>query len=164
MAAPLTDSRPERTEADEQFRALMEGLRTTLPGVQVLFGFLLALPFQSDFAQLTQVDRVLYYIAFVGSALASVLMLAPAAHQRVRASETGIIRRSLSHVEAATRLTVIGTACLLIALGAAVYVVSRIVFGDWLAAAGLGLVAGIAAFTWFVQPLFIFERNPGHVS
>ena len=47
-------------DADEQFSALLEGLRATLPGVEVLFGFLLVLPFQQGFAKLDAVEKKLY--------------------------------------------------------------------------------------------------------
>lgn len=163
MTHGQTTTAPDHTEspapqADEQFRALMEGLRTTLPGVAVLFGFLLALPFQSLFASISPVDRILYYVAFVATAATAVLMLAPAAHQRVRATATGVPRRSISHVHAAIRLTIAATVLLLLAMTTAVYLVSRLVFADWLAVIAVTSIAGLAGWTWFVQPLAVFPR------
>jgi len=147
-------------EVDEQFRALMEGLRTTLPGVQVLFGFLLALPFQSDFSTIASVDRFSYGVAFLSSAVASVLLIAPSAHQRVRGLVTGIPRRTRSHLETAVRLTVAGTAAFLVAIMASVHLVTSVRFGSVGAALAMSAIAGLAGWTWFFMPLVSFRRRP----
>ena len=101
----------EKTEndVDDQFRSLMEGLRTTLPGVQVLFAFLLVLPLQASFGEIRDVERIAYYVSFFGSAMASVLLIAPSAHQRLRAPVNGVERRSERHLQIAVSLTIAGT-------------------------------------------------------
>jgi hypothetical protein len=79
-----------RESADDTFRALMEGLRTTIPGVTVLFGFLLALPFQSDFG--SHLDRRSDHLRRrvpLGRRWRAVLLIAPSVHQRVRGLMTG---------------------------------------------------------------------------
>lgn len=144
---------------DQQFRALMEGIRTTLPGVQVLFAFLLILPFQGRFADLRGLDEYVYYLAVMASAVASVLLIAPSAHQRVRGLETGIPRHHLEHIRTAARLTVAGTVAFLVALAAAVYLVSTVVFRDSVAATAVAVVAGLAAWAWFYLPLVEFRRT-----
>ena len=58
-------------DAEEQFSALLEGLRATLPGVEVLFAFLLVLPFQNGFSKLDVFEKRLYAVAFGVSAVAS---------------------------------------------------------------------------------------------
>lgn len=145
---------------DKQFRALMEGLRTTLPGVQVLFGFLLALPFQSGFA-LTQGEGVVYAVAFISSAVASVLLIAPSAHQRVRGLVAGIPRRHQSHLVIAVRLTVVGTGAFLVAIVSSVYLVMSVRFGSPEASLATAAVAGLAAWTWFYMPWVSFRSSPG---
>nr|MDP9494734.1 DUF6328 family protein [Actinomycetota bacterium] len=67
--------RDDNADVDDAFRAFLEGLRTTLPGVQVLFAFLLILPLQESFHDLARAERVAFYIAFFGSALASILLI-----------------------------------------------------------------------------------------
>lgn len=145
---------------DEQFRALMEGLRTTIPGVTVLFGFLLALPFQSDFGEIRAVDRFTYGLAFLSTALASVLLIAPSAHQRVRALMTGIPRRSPEHVKVAVALTVAGTVSFLVAIVASSYLVASVRFGSVGAALTLAIIGGLAAWSWFYLPIVTFSKWP----
>lgn len=145
---------------DEQFRALMEGLRTTIPGVTVLFGFLLALPFQSDFGEIGTVDRFTYGLAFLSTALASILLIAPSAHQRVRALMTGIPRRSPEHVKVAVALTVVGTVSFLVAIVASTYLVASVRLGSAGAALALALIGGLAGWSWFYLPLVTFRSWP----
>lgn len=144
---------------DEQFRALMEGLRTTIPGVTVLFGFLLALPFQSDFSTIDPVVRFTYGVAFVATAVAAVLLIAPSAHQRVRALMSGIPRKTASHVATAVRLAVAGTASFLVAIVASVYLVTSVRFGNVGSAIALAVIGGLAAWAWFWIPLVRFQRD-----
>src|SRR5580765_4282883 len=60
---PMADDASE-PDAEQQFSALLEGLRATLPGVEVLFAFLLVLPFQNRFEQLGPFEERLYAVAF----------------------------------------------------------------------------------------------------
>lgn len=157
MSTP-PDERPDQTrDVDDQFRSLMEGLRTTIPGVMVLFSFLLVLPLQSSFAEITTTNTVVFYLAFASAAISSVLLIAPSVHQRVRAPHSGIKRRTMSHVMFATKLAIAGTVMFLIAISAVVYMVSSIVFSDPLAAVATALIGGAAAWAWFYVPLVRFE-------
>ncbi len=143
---------------DDQFRSLLEGLRTTLPGVQVLFAFLLVLPLQSGFAEISRSNRSVYYIAFISSAVASVLLIAPAVHQRVRAPISGLPRRSARHVHIANWLAIGGTAAFVIAHVATVFMVSSLVIDDVSASIAAAAVAGLALWTWAYLPLVTFQR------
>lgn len=152
----------EAGDADDQFRALMEGLRTTLPGVQVLFAFLLTLPFQPAFSDLDGGDRLAYAVAIYASAVASVLLIAPSVHQRVRAPISGITRRHLDHVQVAAWLAIAGTVVFLVALVAAVYLVSSVVFAHTAAVTASVVIAATAGWTWFVLPAVQFGRARPH--
>ncbi len=149
----------DATEVDDRFRALMEGLRTTIPGVMVLFAFLLTLPLQAPFGDLGGVDSTFFYVAFVSSAVAAVLLIAPSVHQRVRAPLTGIQRNSMHHVMVATRLAIAGTIAFLVAIGAAVYLVTSLVLSDLAAVIVAALVSAIATWSWFYLPIVTFNRN-----
>lgn len=154
-----SDDDAKTDRPDDDFRALMEGLRTTIPGVQVLFGFLLALPFQSDFGAISSVDRFTYGVAFLATAVASILLIAPSAHQRVRGLSTGIPRRTASHVMTAVRLTVAGTISFLVAIVASVHLVASVRLGSAGAAVAVAIVAGLAAWTWFYMPIVTFKKD-----
>jgi hypothetical protein len=147
------------TEVDDAFRAVMEGLRTTLPGVQVLFGFLLILPLQAGFAEVGNVELVAYFVAFFGTAITSVLLIAPSAHQRVRMPKSGIRRHSERHLAFTVRMTIVGTLVFAIALTSAVYLVTFLVTTSTGAAIGAAAVAGLAAWAWFYVPLVTFQKR-----
>lgn len=146
-------------EVDDIFRALLEGLRTTLPGVQVLFAFLLILPFRSEFAELSGAERIVFYVAFAASAVSSVLLIAPSVHQRVRAPISGVRRRTRRHVLVAVRMAIVGTATAATAVVAVSYLVSSLVFGTVAAAGAALVVAAITVWSWFVVPLVDFARD-----
>src|SRR3546814_11027841 len=71
-------------DVDDQFRSLLEGLRTTLPGVQLITAFLLTLPLYDSFADLDRDARVAYYIAFVTALLGTLLLMSTSSPQRLR--------------------------------------------------------------------------------
>jgi len=146
-------------DVDDQFRSLMEGLRTTLPGVQVLFAFLLVLPLQASFAEITDLERIAYYVSFFGSAMASVLLIAPSAHQRLRAPVTGMERRSERHLHIAVNLTIAGTIIFAIALSAAVFLISTLTLTDSVAVGATIAVAVVLAWSWFYIPMVTFRRH-----
>ncbi|MFP4074301.1 MAG: DUF6328 family protein [Actinomycetota bacterium] len=150
---------PGNEEIDDQFRALMEGLRTTIPGVMVLFSFLLILPLQQPFGEIDDPDTIVFYIAFSAAAIASVLLIAPSVHQRVRGPISGIKRKTWSHVIYASKLAIVGTISFLVSIAAVVYLVSSLVLGDWIAIAATVLVVVLASWAWFYLPLVRFNRD-----
>jgi hypothetical protein len=92
MTDPSTD-RPSdreasREEADERANRelieLLNELRVALPGVQVLFAFLLTVPFSQRFTTLDAADRRIYYAAMLATAAATLCLIAPTAHHRLR--------------------------------------------------------------------------------
>ncbi len=145
-------------EVDDQFRALLEGLRTTIPGVMVLVAFLLTIPFSGSFGELRGVDRVVFYLAFTSATLSAVLLIAASVHQRVRAPVSGIRRRTMSHVLFGTKLAIVGTVAFAISIAAVVYLVSTLVFADLPAAIATTVVALITAWAWFYVPLVKFRH------
>ena len=147
-----------RGSVDDEFRSILEGLRTTLPGTQALFGFLLILPFQGNFGDLGTTARAAYYVAFLSAALATVLLVAPSAHQRMRAPRSGIQRRSEAHLRITVWVTILGTIVLAVALAASVFLVSEVVFTSLTAAVAGGVTTFFMAMTWFYLPLVTFER------
>ena len=137
----------------------MEGLRTTIPGVMVLFSFLLILPLQSSFVEISTVNTTVFYVAFGSAAISSVLLISPSVHQRVRAPISGIKRRTWSHVMYATKVAIAGTVTFLIAIAAGVYLVSSLVFTDVVAVAATTIIAVVAGWAWFYLPLVRFRHS-----
>lgn len=152
-------------EVEEEFRSFMEGLRTTMPGAQVLLGFLLIVPFQGEFSELSDVGRVLYLTAFFSAALASILLIAPSVHQRFRAPRSGIARQNRGHVRAAVYVSMVGTVFLGIAIALSTALVVSIVGADWPAWLGVAVVAATTVYVWIGLPLLDFhERHGGQDS
>lgn len=146
-------------EVDDRFRAVMEGLRTAIPGVMVLFSFLLILPLQASFPEVGGLNKVVFYVAFSCSATASVLMIAPSVHQLSRAPFSGIKRQSASHVMYATKMAIAGTVFLLVAVTAVVYLVSSLIFTDPLAVGASVAITVLASWAWFYLPLVKFNHT-----
>ena len=146
-------------EADHKFKRLLEGLRTTLPGAQVLLGFLLIVPFQNAFGSLSSFERYLYEIAFFSSALASVLLIAPSVHQRFRAPFTGVERSDEDHVETAVWVSLIGTVFLGLAVAASTWLVGSVVGETVFSMVATGAVSVAVVYTWVVQPLVRFRDH-----
>ena len=144
----------------ERYRELLEELRTIIPGVQVLFGFLLTAPFSSRFEAVDDLGVQVFAVALLCVGLATVVLMTPAAYHRV---SPGIDRSQ--RVRLGIRVTIVGMALLAVAVGAAVFVVGRLIFqtqsappaGIWSPTTiGIGiaaLIAGLAALLWFVLPL-----------
>lgn len=154
---PPEEHDPE--EIDDQFRAILEGLRTTIPGVMVLFSFLLVLPLQASFADLSGVNSVVFYLAFASSALASVLLISPSVHQRVRAPISGIRRRSWHHVMFANKLAIAGTVAFMVSIVSVVFLVTSLVFSDPIAIAAAITVTAVAGWSWFYLPTVTFKEE-----
>lgn len=154
-----SDEQRDDRDVDTEFRTFLEGLRVVIPAVAVLFSFLLTLPLQAAFSDLTDSEQVAFYVAFVNAALATVLLVAPSAHQRVRAPISGIPRRSSSDVAAATKLSIAGTVCFAIAIGAATYLVSALVFNQVSAAVLATVIVVVTAWSWFYMPLVTFSKK-----
>jgi len=156
---PITSSAAGDLDVDESFRAFLEGIRTTLPGVQVLFAFLLTIPFQGTFSELRGIELGAYYVAFFAAAVSSILLIAPSAHQRLRAPQTGVARRSPNHLRFTVTLTNIGTVTFAIALSASVFLVSTLVFDDLTGSFAAAIVSLLAAWAWFYVPLVSFNKR-----
>ncbi len=160
---PAGEARPypqdDVDEVDKSFKRLLEGLRTTLPGAQVLLGFLFILPFQSEFARLSDIDRTIYQVAFYSSALASVLLIAPSVHQRFRAPITGIRRNDKAHVDVAVWVSLAGSVCLGIAITASTALVGSTVSQSWVATAMSVTVGLTVVYAWALQPLVQFRDH-----
>src|SRR5436190_3209627 len=81
--APPERDQEEQERLNRQLLELLNELRVALPGVQVLFAFLLSVPFQQRFTDVTVFQRDVYYGTLLVSALSIVLLIAPAAQHRV---------------------------------------------------------------------------------
>jgi MFS family permease len=149
--APPPEQRKE-SEAqrdDRNLAELIQELRVASLGVQVLFGFLLSLPFTVRFAALTGVQRDLYLASLVLSAVATALLLGPVAYHRL------LFRRGQKErlVWFANWMAILGLASVGCAVLLAVLLVTSYVAGALPGALITVLVACAIAVLWFALPL-----------
>jgi hypothetical protein len=139
------------TEGERINRELLELLnevRVALPGVQVLFAFLLAVPFQARFADATQFQRGAYFATLVASACASALLIAPSALHRLN-FRTPDKRRI---VFISNTLLIGGLVALAVAITGVMLLIGDVLFGTVAAIAiALSTAAGLALL-WFALP------------
>jgi hypothetical protein len=123
----------------EELIELLNELRVVLPGVQVLFAFLLTIPFTGRFGQLTAPQEGAFSVAFLAAAFALVMLMTPPAYHRSR-FRAGDEERML---RTANRLTLGGIGCVGIALVAAVYLVADLL-KQGPVAIGVAAMVGVA--------------------
>lgn len=146
---------------DKGFGRLLEGVRTTLPGVAVLFAFLLSLPFQARFGGMSTAQQVVYVVALTCTAASSVLLIAPSVHQRMRATVDGVARKHESHVLAGAKLANAGTYVFAVALVASAWLATSFVFNDAIAAIVCVAIGGLVLWAWFWVPMHDFDQRRG---
>ncbi len=139
----------EKERIDREVIELLNELRVVLPGVQVLFAFLLILPFQPGFGDLTELERTVYLVAFLATTVSTVLLITPASYHRLRFRAGDKLR--MLHVS--NRLVIAGMLCLAVAVTAAVFLIAEVLVGDMGALAIAGAVAGGLAVFWYAIPL-----------
>jgi hypothetical protein len=148
----MEGQRPDETEAqrlDRNLDELLGGLRVALPGVQVLFAFLLVLPFQSRYNLVTGFQEAVYYVTLLATALASVCFIGPTARHRLRFRKED----KAYIVFSSNRLAIAGLVFLSVAFLGAIVLVSDFIFGAGAAIAS-GVVLSVAVvWTWFASPL-----------
>ena len=137
------ESRKERH--DRELTELLNELRVALPGVQVLFAFLLAVPFAGGWRRVTSFQRDVFFAAFVATAVASILMIAPTAFHRLgwRSEAKGRI------VATANVLLVAGLLFLAVAMIAVVLLVADYIFSRTAGIATAAAVGVLLVVLWF---------------
>ena len=149
------DRAKEERKRDRQMIELLNELRVALPGVQILFAFLLTVPFSMRFADLTLFQRDVYYVTLIATVLSTSCLIAPSAAHRLRFHQN----ERAWIVESANQLTIAGLAFLAVALGGAVLLVTDIMFDGarvWIYSAVVWVT--IAAL-WFIRPLTRHARG-----
>ncbi|MDH2427508.1 DUF6328 family protein [Sphaerisporangium sp. TRM90804] len=157
---PAPDPESDETHkerVDRELGELLQGLRVAATGVQVLFAFLLTLPFSAGFDKVDQTGRWLFYVAMLSAAIASICFIAPATQHRI------MFRSKLKELmlHRANRLSVVGGIALALALTCSTGLVVESYLGTLPAALLAGAVAGLSAWLWFVQPLVTLSRHGG---
>jgi uncharacterized protein DUF6328 len=140
---------------DRELIELLNELRVALPGVQVLFAFLLAVPFARGWPKVNDFERDVFFVAFMGAALSSALLIATSSIHRIgwRVSDKGKI------VRVGTLLTIVGLGALAVAIVAVVLLVTDYIFSRTTAWIAAGAIAAVILATWYVLAIVLREER-----
>jgi len=145
----------EQQRRNRQLDQLLQETRVVMPGVQVLFAFLLAVVFQQGFAQTTSFQRDVFLATILCSAGAALCFIAPAAWHRILFEQSD--KRHI--IKVANRFVIVGVAFLAAAMTLALILVCDYVF-DGMTATVVAVVAATAfAWFWFLAPLLRRHRE-----
>ncbi|HYI21931.1 MAG TPA: DUF6328 family protein [Candidatus Limnocylindrales bacterium] len=144
------EDRKERV--DRELIELLNELRVALPGVQVLFAFLLIVPFQQGFQNVSELARQVYFAGMASAAIAIAFLIAPASYHRLN------LRRGVDEKERMllinNKLTLVGTVFLAIGMSCSMFLVADVLFGEPFAALAAGAMALLIGTLWYVLPFF----------
>lgn len=146
MLSGMTDRPSGREESEDErldrnLGELLQELRVALPGVQVLFAFLLAVPFQQHFTEITPFQEKVYFATLLCTAISAALLISPTAYHRL----TFHLQQKRELVFISNRLSIAGLAFLALAMTGAIVLITDVLFG-----AAVTAIFGVAAATMFV--------------
>jgi amino acid transporter len=145
----------EKERISRELIELLNELRVALPGVQVLFAFLLAVPFAQGFEKVTDFQRALFFIVMSLTAVSLALLIAPSSWHRLRFRHKDKERI----LRASNRMSIAGLGFLAFAMTGAVMLIADFIYSPALTIAS-GIVAGLVfAILWYALPL-LGEHGP----
>jgi cation transport ATPase len=150
MSAREPAEEPDRTEEEQerlnrQMTELLNELRVAMPGVQVLFGFLLAVPFQQRFQDVNDFQRDVYFITLLAAMAATAFLIAPSAYHRIAFGQ----HEKPNIIVVGTIQFICGLAALAIAMNGAVLLVTDFIFQASTAIVTLVVTGSLFAWLWF---------------
>jgi hypothetical protein len=140
---------------DRELIELLNELRVAMPGVQVLFAFLLAVPFARGWSRVDEFQRNVFFVAFICAAVSSILLMATSSIHRIgwRRSDKEKI------VVVGTWLTILGLAALAVAVSSVVLLVTDYIFSRTTAWLTAGSIAALIVATWYALALVLREEH-----
>jgi uncharacterized membrane protein len=154
-AEPCGETRKQRV--DRELNELLGELRIALPGVQMLFAFLLTVPFYARFETLTRLSRAAFFATFIFTTVAAVFMIAPSANHRIAFRAQDKERLLLR----ANTFAIVGIGFLALAVCGVMYFIAGMLLGQEWAPYATGATAALIALTWYLRPLVHKLRRGG---
>lgn len=139
----------EDARLDRNLGELLQELRVALPGVQVLFAFLLAVPFQQNFTEISPFEKRVYFATLLCTALSAALLIAPSSYHRI----TFHLQQKHELVFLANRFTIAGLSFLALAMTGAVVLITDVLFGGIATVITGVAVAATFVTLWYALPL-----------
>jgi hypothetical protein len=147
----------EAEKRDRQMLELLNELRIALPGVQILFGFLLTVPFAQGFQKVTSSQRTLFYASLLATAASTICLIAPSATHRLRFHKND---RAFI-IESASRYMIAGLVFLAMAIVLAIAMVTDFLYDHWITWAAPSAIALALIVIWFARPLLRGNTSSG---
>ena len=138
----------ENERLDRELMELVNELRVALTGVQILFAFLLTVPFTQRFAKVTEFQRHLFFVTLLAAAVAVVLLIAPTARHRLLFRQHDKERIVVS----SNRYAIAGLATLAAAMTGAVMLITDLLFHKTMVTWVTAILATLFVLLWFVVP------------
>jgi membrane-bound acyltransferase YfiQ involved in biofilm formation len=142
---PAGRSEEEQERLNRQMMELLNELRVAMPGVQVLFGFLLTVPFQQGWRRVTEFQENVYFVTLIAAAVATAFLIAPSAYHRVTFQQ----REKPNIVQVGTVQMIVGLVALGIAMNGAVMLVTDVLFDSGTTTVTVAVLATLYATLWF---------------
>lgn len=139
----------EEERLDRNLMELLQELRVVLTGIQVLFAFLLVVPFQQGWASVTEFEKTVYYVTLLLTAASSVCLIAPTVRHRMRFRE--LDKRWI--VDSSNRLAIAGVAFLGGAICGVLMLITHVVYDSTLTTVVVAAFAVMIGWLWFVAPV-----------
>ena len=139
----------EEERLDRNLMELLQELRVASLGVQFLFAFLLVVPFQQGWADVTEFEKRIYFADLLLTAAAGICLMAPVARHRIRFRD--LDKRWI--VESSHKYAIAGMVCLALAIGGVILLISHVVFGDAVTVVATTATLAAIAWIWFGAPL-----------
>jgi hypothetical protein len=152
MADRKSGAGRHETEAERLDRNLMEllqELRVAIPGVQVLFAFLLVVPFNQRFPQITNFQQTIYFVTLLLATGATMFLIAPTVHHRVQFREQDKERIVLT----ASRFAIVGLALLAAAMTGAILLITDMLYKSTTVTIVAAVVAVMFFMLWYAVPI-----------
>ena len=147
QSAPSEETEKERL--DRNLNELLGELRVALPGVQVLFAFLLTVPFSQRFAKVTAFQEKVYFATLLLTAIASALLIAPTSHHRLQFRQ----QAKFHIVRTANKFAIAGLAALALAMIGAVMLITDFLFAKSTTIVVTALTTLLFAVAWYAHPV-----------
>lgn len=139
----------EDERLDRNLSELLQELRVALPGVQVLFAFLLAVPFQQNFTTITPFQEQVYFATLLCTAISAALLISPTAYHRL----TFHLQQKRELVMVSNRLAIAGLAFLALAMTGAIMLITDVLFGTVATVVFSVAAAAMFVLLWGLLPL-----------
>ena len=135
---------------DRELIELLNELRVALPGVQVLFAFLLAVPFSSGFAKVTEPQKDAFLVALLTTAISAALLITPSSFHRIQWRQKDKERLLVI----SNGLAIAGLGFLAISMTAAVFTITDYVVGGQFAVWSTIATGLLFALLWYALPIY----------